>query len=146
MENFSIKVIDPAIRKWEGDTFCFGQIQIGNFEERFEMLLGYWTIDDYKKQWKLGLERILNHNESCLVAEIQDPQKAPWLVTWVLYRDGNTIYIQNHTLVKKSDIKALKQKSFTFDNYYEYINPRGRSEEVSEWVTDLDSIKKFLAK
>ena len=146
MKKFVIKIIDENVRESDGMPCCVGEIQIGDFKETFQMPLEYWTLDDYREQWANGLERIKVNNQSCLVAEIQDPEKAPWVNLWVLYRDNSKIYIQNHTLFGKPFAKLLKDRPFTLETCYDFIIPREpladekNVNEVSEWEIDLESI------
>ena len=148
---FSIKIIDEKIRECCGMPCCIGEIQIGEFKEDFEMPLEYWTIEDYKKQWKDGIERLNKNERSCLVAEVQDPEKAPWASLWVLYKEGDTVHVQNHVLRDKRFMKLIKKQPFTLETCYNLITPRevisaGTGMEISEWITDLGSINEFLAK
>lgn len=62
------------------------------------MPLNWWTIKEYEKQWKEGLERIKSHDKSCLVVSIYDPIQEPQVEWWILYKEGNKIFVQNHRL------------------------------------------------
>lgn len=149
MGNFAIKIKDEKIRECYGMTCCIGEIQIGKFKEEFEMSLEGLTIDDYKKQWKAGLQRIQTHTTSCLVSEFENSGKYPRVIMWVLYKEGEKIYIRNIFLCDKRFLKMLKKQPFTLENCYEFITPREPSlgaMPVSEWVTDLASINEFLVK
>jgi hypothetical protein len=62
----------------DGFTYCYGKIFIGDdFCETIIPAIGYWSANDYKKQWQEGLERIRTHDSSCLVASIQNPYTSP---------------------------------------------------------------------
>ena len=123
MQVFAIKVIDPMVRECYQMPCCIGEIQIGEFKETFEMPLEYWG-EDYEKQWKEGLERLKAHNQSCLVVEVQDPKKAPRASVWALYKDGETVHIQNKLLFSKRFADMLKKEPFTLETCYNFINPR----------------------
>ncbi len=140
MSNFLIHVLDSNVITSYGMPCCIGEIQIGKFKEAFEMPLEYWTIADYQKQWKAGIERIKTYNQSYLVAELQDPNQAPRAVLWVFYKEGDKIYIQNHMLFRKRFINLLKKRPFTAETCYEFISPRetmSGEDPISEWVIDL---------
>lgn len=140
----TIKIIDKNIAESYGIPCCIGEITIGDFKETFEMPLEFWTMDDYQTQWKNGIAHIKTHEQSCLVAEIQDPQKNPRASLWVLYKDNNTVHIQNHLLFGKRFAKMLKQQPFILENCYTFITPRETSSnegiEISEWNINLDEI------
>ena len=144
MKIFAIKIIDTSIRKRDGFPYCIGEIQIGDFKETFEMPLGYWTMQDYEKQWKQGIERIKNHDKSCLITELQDPTKDPWANTWVLYKDGHTVHIQNNLLMGKRFSKLLKKEPYTIETCYNFIIPRETKSDdgmqISEWDINLEDI------
>ena len=148
MTAFSIKIVDENIVESYEIPCCVGEIQIGEFKETFEMPLEYWTMEGNQLQWRAGLERIKTYDKSCLVAEIQDPKKAPHVNLWVLYRDtlANKIYIQNHLFFGKRFTKVLKGQSFNLDTCYSFIIPRktesGGEFKVSEWEVEL---KDFIA-
>jgi hypothetical protein len=42
----------------------WGRITIDDFTERFIMPLEYWSIEDYEKQWREGLDRIKIQDKS----------------------------------------------------------------------------------
>ena len=130
---------------------CIGEIQIGKFKEEFEIPLKNLTIEDYRKQWQAGLERIQSRNESCLVTELENSKKYPRVIMWVLYKEGDKVYIRNQFLFDKRFMQMQKKHPFTFENCYDFIPPRNpvegisQEEKVSEWITDLDAIHDFLA-
>ena len=74
-----------------------GQIEIGeNFKELLYMPLDWWTVDDYKKQWQEGLERLSDHVDSCLIASIHNPHVRRYVDCWNLYKIDKKIYVRNY--------------------------------------------------
>ena len=136
--DISIKVIRPAIVIVEEVPCARGKITIGDFDERFNIALEYWSIDDYKRQWQEGLERIKTHSMSCLVTYVQNPNDAPFIDWWPMYKIGNKIHVQNHMLFAHLYRKRIGNKEFTPDTCYDFIPSRKQKEKVSEWVVELE--------
>ena len=122
--------------------FCIGKITIDDFWETFEMALNYWSVEDYERQWREGLERIKNYDTSCLVASIHDPAKRHYLLWWPLYKEGGKVLIQNYLFVDELYIKNIGDRSFTVENCYEFIPPKKMLTEegnkISTWIVDLE--------
>ncbi len=149
--NISIKLvsdrpifIDTYISKEgkiEENILYEGQIQIENFKETFELPTNYWSLDDYIRQWREGLERIRTHDTSCLVAIVQNPCVQPLINWWVLYKEGNKIFVQNELIVDEVYTELIGSNSFTPETCYRYIVPRTTVTKeglrVSEWSTIL---------
>lgn len=136
--------LDPQNQIVENNCkICLGCISIGDdFTETIAAALDYWTIKDYLRQWEEGLTRIKTHNTSCLVASIQNPNIAPFLNWWVLYKENKTIYIYNQQFVGNDVRKLLKKKDFTISSCYNFIQPKeiikpDDGYDYSEWQLDL---------
>lgn len=150
MKNFSIKIIDPRERKYYR-TFCIGEIQIGDdLQETFEMPLKYWSKQDYERQWKEGIERLKQQNQSCLIVELELTKTAPRAHTWVLYKDGDMVHIQNIILFGTRFINMLKKEPYTLDTCYNFIDPRetvvDNGMKVSEWDIPLKDVLRYKIK
>lgn len=76
----------------------------------------YWSLEDYKRQWKEGLERIKTKNRSCLVVDFDYVNDNPSVTLWLLYKKKNKIHIQENFLHSK-DIKS----AFTPETCYQFI-------------------------
>ena len=139
--DLQIRVVDLKRRQLRGSPICKGEIQINKYIESFWMFLDTWKIRDYEQQWKEGLERIKTHDTSCLIASVNKIKTDPYVNMWVLYKDGKTIYIQEHHL---NDIgygdKDLK--GFNIENCYSYIYPRAPFKDdafnAQEWKVCLE--------
>ena len=121
------------------------KIVIGDFSETIHIPLNYWSLDEYKKQWEEGLERIKTHNTSCLIAEIQDPKIDPFLNWWALYKVGDTIYIHNHMFVDFTYREQFGDTTITRETCYDFIPPRITEFEdggkPSEWCVPIEDYK-----
>jgi CdiI N-terminal domain len=134
-------IIDNKVKRRHKMPTMEGEIIIGDFQETFLISLEYWGIEDYKRQWAEGLDRIKIHEQSCLVSSVQDPTKAPWLNWWVLYKEGAKIFIQNQLFVNELYKVTIGKSAFTPETCYKYISPRithtDEGEEISEWSISL---------
>jgi len=123
LADLQIRVVDLKRKKLRGISVCKGEIQIGTFKETFVMPLDSWSVKDYEQQWREGLERIKTHDTSCLVTAIQELKTEPYVDLWILYKDGNMIYIQNH-IFDASDYSGKNLTDFNIQNCYSYLFPR----------------------
>jgi len=129
----------------EGESLVTGRIYINDFDELLEIPLSYWEVSDYKAHWKESINRIVNKDEtkSALITEMYDPDTANFIVWWLLYREGDNIFIQNQVLF-------LNQIEGKFDkkNIYTSVPKReiktDENEDISEWCIQLEDIKEFL--
>lgn len=139
MKLFNIAVIDEKPLKIDKKLCCLGQIKIGNFVERFFMALDKWSVEDYKKQWYEGLERIKTHNISCLVADITIFKRDLLVNVWILYKIDSIITLQNHIL----NGEIIKQRSqglppFNDQTCYLYIPSRETTTDDGDNLLELE--------
>jgi CdiI N-terminal domain len=123
---------------------AIGVIRLGEDHERFESVLGFWGLDDYKAIWTAGLRRLVaGASTSCLATSITDPSSANFVEVWPLYREESDAYVQNQLLV-------LDQLPREFDptELWESVDPRSVVDEdgqrISEWRVSIDDIQEFL--
>jgi hypothetical protein len=121
-----------------------GELRLGKDHERFESVLGFWRIDDYRDSWTMGLRRLLaGSSTSCLATSVSDPSSANFIELWPLYREERDVYVQNSLIF-------LDQLSHEFDPAapWESVAPRSIADEdgqmISEWRVSLDDIREFL--
>lgn len=146
MKKFNIEVISKKPVIIDGFKRYRGQISIGDFKENFYMATDNWSITDYQKQWKEGLERIKTHDSSCLVVDFEGPIDNPWVELWALYKEGETIFIHNRCLFYEAFQEVSKDlPPFDLTSCYLYIVlPRETIDEdgnkISEWQTTLHDL------
>jgi hypothetical protein len=121
-----------------------GLIIIGDFEERFEASLSYWSVKDYQRHWWQALERIkAGEIKSSLITNMYDPQTANFILWWPLYRDGQDVFVQNHVV-------PMDEINGTFDPVNPYVHVRDREtvnedgKRISEWKTTVAEIEDYL--
>ncbi len=149
--SFTISFLNkPVPKSWlqPGATALLGEIEIDDYEETISLSTDYWSRSDYTKQWVEGLERILERGESksALVTEMYNPANPRFAIMWwVLYRDGDKVYIQNEHLIEDE-----KPRKVDLKNLYSYIGGRETTDEegdeISEWNVSTGELKQFLEK
>ncbi len=141
MSIFSISLSDDAVIHYD-EPCALGTIKIDNFQEDFHAPLTYWSIDDYRKQWREACQDLLNGCEkTALMVTMYDPEHANFLMTWSMYKVENMVHIQNTILF-------LDQVSFDEANIAKSISDREIMSEdgdrISEWSVSIDAIEKFV--
>ena len=127
-----------------GSPLSYGCITIGNFHERFEASVEFWSETDYVCHWQRSIQRIIERvSTSCLITSLTDPKTATFLFWWPIYRLGDVVYFQNHVLF-------LDEIGADFDpqNPYRFVRDRETVSEdgspVSEWSAPISSLIQFL--
>ena len=94
---FAIEFVGSEIRDTEtGERAYPGRIVVGDLCEDFFAAASYWSTEDYREQWRKGLERIVKgHPESCLITSVNDPKMSEFLYWWLLYREDEAVVFQN---------------------------------------------------
>ena len=135
--NLTINAITKEPEIIDNIPSIWGEITINEFKETFVIPLENWNIEDCKKQWQEGLERILKKDTSCLVTAVQDPQKAPFINWWLLYRFNDLVIIRNQIIFGKIYKDKINDNAFTVKNCYDFIHPYKKKKVISEWKIQL---------
>lgn len=143
MKNISIKIIDRSTKIIKKIPYVIGEINIGDFSETFDMPIESWKIKDYEQQWQAGLDRLKDHDKSCLVTEAFNLNLSPLINWWLIYKENNMLYIRNHVLFQEYYEDTIGNKPFTPETCFNFIGPKtpnyledGR--QVSEWVIPFE--------
>src|SRR5438552_8152100 len=80
-------------KDWQNHQIRYGKITIDNVQYRFLMNFNVWSRDDYVQQWQEGLERLKEHNRSCLVENVSFVRGVSSIEWCVLYKINNFIHI-----------------------------------------------------
>ena len=133
----SIEITTQKPKKIYSVNAHMGKITIGDYSESIYVPLDFWSVEDYKKQWKEGLERLKTHDRSCLVATIHDPSIRPLVDMWVMYKVDNMVYVQNERYMADMYDKYIGKKCFDHKTCYDFITPRINftedGDKISEW-------------
>ncbi|MEN4791128.1 hypothetical protein ABEG93_09670 [Pantoea agglomerans] len=117
-------------------------IFIDEFKESLHLPLSYWNLIDYKKSWLKSLEEGLSSKtHSALAVSMYDPTQTNFIFTWVLYFEGNDVYVHNNVIFLD------ECQGFTPESINKFVEPRTTHDEdgikISEWNTDLKSVLDF---
>lgn len=89
------------------------------------------------------MEKTLRREDTCLITSLYDPQKANFIVWWLLYNRKDEVIIRNHLLF----LNTLSQ-SFTPDNPYPFIpqyeDESEEGDKISEWIVPIKDVEMFL--
>ena len=126
---------------------CWGEITIQDHQRKnIPISVSYWSLDNYKTQWKEGLERIKTHDSSCLIMHVEQyGKKHTQHVDWyLLYRQGKKVLMQHRRFFDASYKKHIGQVSLTPQNCYDFIpeyDPFNRDQHTEIIVTSAKKIK-----
>lgn len=127
----------------DGELVQPALIVIDKYEEMCYLPVSYWNISDYKYSWLNSLEEgLINKNHSALAVSMYEPTQSNFLFTWVLYFEGDDVYVQNNIIFLN------EYEWFTPDKINKCIKPRAIYNEdgmaISEWHTDMNSVMSFF--
>jgi hypothetical protein len=145
---FRIEIDDsrrPAVAY--GEKCLPGTIWISGHSESIQMPVDFWSVADYKRQWREGIGRILADTvTSCLVTGMRDPEQGVLIDVWPLYTDpdhAGVVVIQSRTL-----LCSKIRMQFTGLNFHDLIGPREfmtpDGDPIPEWVVPCGSLADFL--
>lgn len=135
--SFSIELHDKKPKKIHNILTYVASIKINDFYETLHIPVDWWDINEYKQQWKEAVENLRKHGKSCLIVAIHNPKIDLYLNWWVLYKEGNTVYIQNQMFIDHTYKEFLGNTIITRENCYNFISERSITNEygdkISEW-------------
>ncbi|MCP5468096.1 MAG: hypothetical protein H7A32_02370 [Deltaproteobacteria bacterium] len=141
---FWIEVISQPFMR-EGEKFCYGEITIGDYSEKFEIPLSYWEIEDYQYQWKSAIKILLEKKgEVVLVKSVKKPEEEKCILWWMLRYQGE------HDIRVHKEMVILDGEDFLLGKNHSNIYRRGDSEVkaigpvINEWKVTIDELKEFL--
>jgi hypothetical protein len=132
--------IDPCTGLLGRGTVC-----LGDFREQFEVILEYWSRDDYVRHWDAALRQLLEGAAtSALITSMSDPSSATFLFWWPAYREGDSIVFQHQALFLEELDRPFLPEEFA-DHIPERTATSTDGDRVSEWRVSLSDIAEFLA-
>ncbi|WP_337961386.1 hypothetical protein [Escherichia albertii] len=88
------------------------------------------------------MRKDLLKNHSALAFSMYESAQANFLFTWILYFEGNDVYVQNNIIFLN------EHEGFTPEKINKSIKPRAIYNEdgmaISEWHTDMNSVMSFF--
>jgi len=131
-----------------GGRVVYGKIVIDSFCETFTVSLSSWSREQYDQHWNTALERLIGGaDRSALITSYIKPRTRitpdDFLVWWPLYRDGDTVYVQNHLLFfRQLSTPFLPARPWESLRDRQVTNEEGQ--KISEWVMTVQDIRNFL--
>jgi len=144
---FNIQLFEIPIPNLKtGDKAVYGEITIGDFNERFSASMTYWTREDYLQQWMKSIGTVvgtIGNTKGALVTNMYDPAHANFISCWPLYKEGEKVYIRNQLLF----LNELPHP-FLIEDIAKYIGNRVQTTDdgnlISEWETTPNDLKSCL--
>ena len=140
---FDIEFLPPGTPATD-PHLAVGRITVGSFSENFETDLGHWDRSRYEADWRANVRRILDGaDRAALLTSLTEPTMANFFVWWPLYRDGDTVRIQNHLLFLE-ELPA----PFDIDHPWKSVRDRETTDEdgnrFSEWSCSVSDLASWL--
>jgi hypothetical protein len=138
--SFSLR-IDTEKNKEYADIY----LQIAEFNEKIELAVGYWQVDEYLRMWLHQLNQLLKGQTSnaVLITQMNDPESANFIRALVIYREGLTFHMQE-SLLFLNDLK----KKFSLIDINQYFSEREQMNEdgleISDWLVAEDELKSLI--
>lgn len=121
-----------------------GRIILATDHDLFEADLSFWTREQYESSWHANIERILDGaDHAALITSISDPASANFIFWWPLYREGETVLVQNQLLF----LDELR-RPFDPASPWDFVPPRETTDEdgnrISEWPVPVRDLTSFV--
>lgn len=139
---FSIKMLTEPIEIVYDEICIWCQIDINDFSERFQLPLTVWDVDQYKQQWKVAIQRVVEGDtKNFLIAGMRDPWSSDFVSLYVLYREGDEVFIQNQIILCEGNEEKIVKMDI-LDLVEERENHTEDGEEISEWKVTIDELRR----
>lgn len=144
--SFSIRFSDePLLYPFDDDKTpaAPGVLMMGDSKEGFYSSLYQWSKQQYESQWQQAIRALLGESsKAALIVEYLSPDVASHLEWWVMYREGEIVYLQNQLL-----FYGQLERPFSLDAPFASLRDREtvnqESRPISEWSVSLSEIKEF---
>ncbi len=126
-------------------SLILGRLRIGDFQERFEAELSYWSAQQYRESWyAAALALLAGDDKAAFFTSMADPAETTYIFWWPAYRSGDDVCLQHHMLF----LRKL-EPPFDLQDPFRHVRPhRTRNEDgdrISEWRTGIDDIRAFAS-
>lgn len=142
--SFGIHILDKyELTEVEDEKELSGKIEIGDFKENLTIPISFWSISKYISQWKQAVSFILEssaENKSALITQVYNPEHSEYINCWPMYREGETVFVQNRLLLKEdlgSDLNPEKIEQYI--DKREIVDEDGN--KISEWKTTISELR-----
>ncbi len=128
------------------EDYYSGKIRIENFQETFLASSTFWKIEDYHRQWIEALRNIQEGSlREALITSMYDPANAHFFDWWLLYREKDSICVQNQIFMFGESLLNLEEVKYR-DLRREIPLREVHDEDgklISEWTTSVNSVSNF---
>ena len=144
--NFVISFLPEVtgILSTPADNISPGFIKIGWYQEKFDVLLNYWSQSEYQEHWKEAVNHLLHVSpKSCLITSIYHANSLAVIKCWLMYHWEGRVYFQNHVATFRNFFSSFDPK-----NPYALVPDRktvdGKGEKIPEWSLPLEDLEEFF--
>lgn len=143
---FSIMLYDNPSRSGN-HKMLLGRIVAGSLDEEFRSAIGYWSADDYRRQWASAIDSIIvGGSKTALITSMEKkPTMSGALDWWPVFREKRMVYIRSQLLILSRLGRVFGPNDFT-----EFIGQRAEFDEdgnrISEWSCDIADLVAFREK
>jgi hypothetical protein len=96
---FRPRVFTPPAIDGDGWPHAGAELLFGSHRVVFRIDLSYWSIADYQRQWRSGMDRLARGApSSALMSAYRGPRGSSHAM-WALWRDATHVYVQEHSVV-----------------------------------------------
>jgi hypothetical protein len=144
MTTGSAFAIGFASSELDEDGHGVGFIRISDFSEEFIVTLDYWPAAEYSQHWQASLKCLVAGSPTVgLVTWMVGPESGDLGKAWILYREGDAVFIHEKLFVPPHSRPQLDA-----DSQLLHISPRTTVTEdgmpVSEWRIHIAAVEDFL--
>jgi CdiI N-terminal domain len=128
----------------EDSTWAIGRIVAGDLDEEVHADLHDWDKATYESQWLQALKGLQRGDpKAVLITRYVSEEESDNLEWWALYRDGDTVHVQNHLPRYESfDRKFSVTEPSSFLHDRRVIDQNGNT--ISEWDVSLREVEFFV--
>ena len=122
----------------------FGTITVGIHTETFVAQIGYWSQQDYERQWHAAARRLLDGcDRSGFLVSVADPACVEIFRWWPAWREGGRVYVHEQLIL-------LREFDPPFDlaDPYRHVGEReqisAEGARISEWRVRIADVAAFV--
>ena len=136
---FHIRVLSAPVALAMDAPTAVGELVVDGARSVFPLDLAHWRVEDYQRQWREGLGRLLHGApSSVLMTAYRGPHGVAQLM-WALWRENKSVYVQPHC-VAACDLA----RPFDLDAAYEHVDVRVPARDqalpITEWRVGVEHL------
>jgi len=136
---FCIRVLSAPLALATGAPTAVGELVVGAARTIFPLDLSHWRAEDYERQWRAGLRRLLSGAPtSALMSAYRGPHGDAHLM-WALWRENTSVYVQSHC-VAACDLSAPFDVSAAYEHVDVRVPAREQALPITEWRVDVEHL------